>query len=130
VKSSMILKRLLPALALLLATSAFAATKGSFNIYEPVSVNGHQLKPGQYQALWDGAGPNVEVSILSQGKLVTTSSARLIELSSKEQNDAIVFGKDDDGTSSLREIDFAGKKYKLDFHNEPPADSSTSPGNQ
>ena len=129
-KSSMILKRLLMPLMLLLATGAFAATRESFNIYEPVSVNGHQLKPGKYQALWDGAGPNIEVSILSQGKVVTTSSARLIELSSKEKNDAVVFGKDNDGTSSLHEIDFAGKRYKLDFHKEPPADSSPSPGNR
>lgn len=129
-KSSMILKRLRLPLALLLATSAFAAAKGSFNIYEPVSVNGHELKPGTYQVLWEGTGPNIEVSILSQGKLVTTASAHLIELSSKGENDAIVLGKDNDGTNSLHEIDFAGKKYKLDFQNEPPADSSMSPGSQ
>ena len=82
-KLSMISKSLLPGLALLLATSAFAANKGnkgSFEVFDPLTVSGHQLAPGQYKLAWDGTGSNVELMILSQGKLVATVPARLIEL--------------------------------------------------
>jgi hypothetical protein len=123
------IRGILPALALLLATSAFAATKGSFEVFEPVTVNGHQLKPGIYQAVWEGVGP-VEVSILSNGKVVTTSPARLVELNQGGENNSIEFSKDSDGTNALREIDFLGKKYKLALGTEQPADGSAAAGNQ
>jgi hypothetical protein len=51
-KLSMISKNVLPGLALLLATSAFAANKpnkGSLDVSEPVTVSGQQLKPGEYK---------------------------------------------------------------------------------
>lgn len=122
-KLSTIFKGLLPTLALLLSTSAFAASKGKFQTSEGVTVSGHQLPPGEYQVKWEGTGPDVQVSILSQGKLVTTASAHLIELGRKEDNNAIVSDKKDDGTKTLKEIDFAGKKYALDFRSAAAAES-------
>ena len=47
-------KSLFLGLALLLATSAFAANKGSLTVQEPMTVNGTQLKPGDYKVQWDG----------------------------------------------------------------------------
>jgi hypothetical protein len=129
-KLSIILKSLLPTLALLLCTSAFAVSKGSLNVFEPLTVSGHQLSPGEYQVRWEGTGPDVQVSILSQGKLVTTAPAYLIALNHSEANDATVSNKNDDGSRSLEEIDFAGKKYALDFRSEPAATDSVSPASQ
>ena len=93
---SRISKNLLPALALLLATSAFAANKGnkgSFEVFEPLTVSGHQLAPGQYKLTWDGSGSSVQLMILSQGKLVATVPAHLIELSQAERTNATVSRK-------------------------------------
>ena len=129
-KLSMMWKGLLPALALLLSTSAFATSKGSFYVNEPLSVNGYQLAPGQYQVIWEDTGPSLQVSILSHGKLVTTASARLIELNHKGDDDATVVGKNADGPLTLQAIDFAGKKYELDFRTEAAAMASTSQENQ
>lgn len=126
-KLSMISKKVLPALALLLATSAFAANKGSFKVDEPVTVSGHQLPPGEYQLRWDGTGPSVELSILSQGKLVATVPASLVEMSRADYS-ATHLHKNNDGTQSLTEIDFAGKKYSLAFGDESAATESTPPG--
>jgi len=123
-KLSAIFKSLLPALALLLGTSAFAASKGTFYVDESVTVSGHQLARGEYQVKWEGIGPDVQVGILSQGKPVTTVPAHLIALSHGEVNDAAVWNKNDDGTRSLQEIDFAGKKYALDFRSEAAAPES------
>src|SRR5258708_35042699 len=121
---SRISKRLLR--ALLLSASAFAANKGSFNLSEPVTVSGTQLTAGQYQVRWEGNGPEVQVSILLEGKVVTAVLAHLIELTRSGDSDATVWNKNDDGTKSLSEIDFAGKKYALDFRSATAATDSGS----
>ncbi len=117
-KLSSISKSLLLVLALVLATGAFAANKqnkGSLTTSEPLTVSGHQLKPGEYQLKWDGANTSVELSILSQGKLVATVPARLVQLDRAARDNAIESQKSDDGSQSLTQIDFAGKKYVLAF---------------
>jgi hypothetical protein len=121
-------KNLLPGLALLLATSAFAAdnvNKGSFMVFEPLTVSGHQLAPGQYKLTWNGTGSSVELMILSRGKLVATVPAQLVELSQAGRNDATESRKNDDGSRSLTQIDFAGKKYALAFGDQPAIESGS-----
>lgn len=128
-KLSTMCKNLLPGLALLLATSAFAANnvnKGSFEVFEPITVSGHQLAPGQYKLTWDGTGSGVELMILSHGKLVATVPAQLLELSQAERDNATVSRTNDDGSQSLTRIDFAGKKYALAFGDESAAAASVS----
>jgi len=114
----------------LLATSAFAANKaankGSFEVFEPITVSGHDLKPGQYKLTWEGTGPDVEAMILSQGKLVATVPAHLIDVSPVQHNNAIESRKHEDGSQSLAQVDFAGKKYALSFDNESAPAGSTS----
>ena len=51
-KFATVSKSVMLGLALLLASSAFAATKGSLQISHPVTVNGTQLKPGDYKVEW------------------------------------------------------------------------------
>ena len=106
---------ILPALVLLAATSAFAAGKGTFSVDRPLTVSDHQLAPGDYQARWEGTGSDVQVSIYSDGKLVTTASATLVPIDRGNANDAVVMKHQDDGSWSLTELDFAGKKYELHF---------------
>jgi hypothetical protein len=107
-------KGLLLGLALLLTTSAFAASnKGSMQLLDPVTVSGKQLPAGDYSVKWDGTGPNVELSILRGSKVVATTPARLIDLNQKTNGDAAVVKNNDDGSKSLSEIRFGGKRYVL-----------------
>jgi len=118
---SQISRTMLPALALLLATSAFAANKGnkgSIELIQPATVGGHQLAPGQYKLTWDGTGPNVDLMILSYGKLVATVPAHLIDLSRPERNNGYEVHTNDDGSQTLTSIEFGGKKYGLTFGGE------------
>jgi len=118
-KFANISKGLLLGLALLLATSAFAAAnKGSVVFLTPVTVGGKQLPAGDYSVKWDGTGPNVEVNILKNNKVVLTTPARLIDLSQKPESDAAVVKQDSDGSRSLTEIHFGGKKYALAIGSE------------
>ena len=117
-KSSQLSKGLLLGLALLLATSAFAANKGSLQVSDPVTVSGKQLARGEYTVKWEGNGPNVELNILQGKKVVATTPARLIDLNRSADGDSAVVRKNDDGSRTLAEIRFAGKKYALALGNE------------
>jgi hypothetical protein len=100
-------------LALLLATSAFAANKGSLQVQEPINVNGTKLAPGDYKLEWDGSGPSVELSILQGKKVVTKVPAHMIDLGKASSSDAAVVKNNDDGTKSLSEVRLNGKKFAL-----------------
>jgi hypothetical protein len=119
-KFANISKGLLLGLALLLATSALAASanKGSLQLLDPVTVSGKQLPAGDYLVKWDGAGPNVEVNILKGNKVVLTTTAHLIDLSDKPNRDSAVVKSNGDGSRALSEIHFSGKTSALAIGND------------
>jgi hypothetical protein len=106
-------KSLFLGLALLLATSAFAANKGSLQVQEPINVNGTKLAPGEYKVQWDGTGPNVEMSILKGKNVVTKVPAHVVDLGAASPSDAAVVKNNGDGTKSLSEVRLSGKKFAL-----------------
>jgi hypothetical protein len=108
-------------LAVLLTASAFAGSenhKASMELFNAAQVNGSQLAPGQYQVQWEGAGPNVELSIKQGRKVLAKAPARVLTLNDKPSNDAVVINKNTDGSHSVSEIRFAGKKFALALGNE------------
>ena len=98
---------------MLLATSAFAANKGSLQVQEPLTVNGTRLAPGEYKVQWDGAGPNVELSILDGKKVVAKVPAHMIDLDRPSTTDSAVVKNNGDGTRTLSEVRLNGKKFSL-----------------
>jgi hypothetical protein len=110
-KALKISKGLLLGLALLLATSAFAANKGNLEVTDPVTVNGKQIGAGEYTVKWDGNGPNVELNILRGKNVVATVPARMVDLDQAPNRDSAVTVLSPDGHKSLNEIRFSGKKY-------------------
>jgi hypothetical protein len=113
-KVSKISKGLLLGLALLLATSVFAANnKGSLQLNDPLLVNGKQLAAGEYKLQWEGTGPSVELSILRGKTVVASVPARLVDLDRPAQADLTIVRKNADGAKALSEIRFGGKKYSL-----------------
>jgi len=115
---SKISKGLLLGLALLLATSVFAANnKGSMQVTDSVSVNGKQLPAGEYTVRWDGAGPNVELNILRGKNVVATVPARMVDLEQSPNRDSVIT-VNNDGRKSLNEIRFSGRKYAFTINAE------------
>jgi hypothetical protein len=100
---------------LLLASSAFAATKASLNLQHPTIINGTKLKAGDYKLEWDGSGPNVEVSIIQGKNVLTKVPAKVVDLSSPSQNSAAVVTLNSDGTSTLSGARFEGKRFALEL---------------
>ncbi len=108
------------ALALLLATGAFASTanKANLELNNSVILNGTTLKAGDYKVQWEGTGPNVELSILQGKHVVAKTSAHVVDLPAPAVNDAAVTMKSDSGPNSLTSIRFQGKKFALDLSQE------------
>ena len=101
--------------AVLLASSAFAATKASLQLSNPVTVNGTTLQPGEYKVQWEGDGPNVEISILQGKNVVAKAPAHVVELQTTAADDAAVTRKNDNGPNSLTGIRFHGQKRSLEL---------------
>ncbi len=114
-KFATVSKSVMLGLALLLASSAFAATKGSLQISHPVTVNGTQLKLGDYKVEWDGSGPNVEVSILQGKNVIAKTQAHVVDLNTAPDSNAAVIRNNSDGSASLSGVRFGGKKTALEF---------------
>jgi len=114
-KFATISKSVVMGLALMLASSAFAATKASLNLQHPTIINGTKLKAGDYKLVWDGSGPNVEVSIIQGKNVLTKVPAKVVDLSSPSQNSAAVVTLNSDGTSTLSGARFEGKRFALEL---------------
>jgi hypothetical protein len=114
-------------LALFLATSAFAANRGTVQVSQAVTVAGTQLAPGEYKLVWEGSGPNVDLKFMQGGRVVATTPARVIDLKQAPYGDEAVVNKSADGSASLAEIRMSGKRYALQIGNES---ARLSGGNQ
>jgi hypothetical protein len=114
-KFATVSKSLVLGLALLLASSAFALTKGSLQLGSSAVLNGTTLKAGEYKVQWEGSGPNVEVSILKGKNVVAKTQARVVELQAASTNDAALMHKDESGASTLTGLRFEGKKFALEL---------------
>jgi hypothetical protein len=102
-------------LAVLLAASAFAGTKGDLQISDAVTVNGTTLKPGDYKLQWEGNGPNVELTFIQGKKVIAKAPAHIVELQSPAVNNAAVVTSNGNGAHSLTGVRFQGKKFALDL---------------
>lgn len=114
-KFATVSKSVVMGLALLLASSAFAATKANLHLSDQTMVNGTKLKAGDYKLEWDGAGPNVEVSIVQGKNVVAKVPAKVVELTTPAQGDAAVTEAGQDGATVLTAARFNGKKFALDL---------------
>lgn len=113
-KTSKILKGLLPMFALLLASSAFAANKGSLSVTDKVTVAGKPLAAGNYSLQWQGTGPDVELNIMQGKKVVVTVPAKVVNLEQAASYDSAVVNTDGNGSRNLSQIRFSGKKFALE----------------
>jgi len=114
-KFATVSKSLVLGLAVLLASSAFAGTKENLHLNNPTLVNGTTLKPGDYKLVWDGSGPDVEVSITQGKNVLAKVPAKLVDLSSPAANNAAVVTKNNDGTKALAGARFEGKKFAIEL---------------
>ena len=112
--------------SLLLAVSAMAGNtiKKSIHLYENATIEGTQLKPGDYSVEWTGSGPDVQLTILKGKETVATVPAHVEPetLPNSQGGYALKPGKD--GSQNIAEIFFAGERFQLRIGDGSGADNS------
>jgi hypothetical protein len=110
----------LSALLLTLSIGLYAAEKNSDRItfHDPVKIGSTTLAPGDYKVVWDGAGPDVQVSFLQGKKTVVTAPAKLVS-ENNSVGKAVSLRTDSDKSQVVTEIAF--KKLSLRFDESAPA---------
>jgi hypothetical protein len=81
-------------------------------LFEPVTVQGKQLAPGQYTVEWNGEGPNVQLSIASSKNAIANIPARVVP-GAKNPNSGYSATKQQDGSNTLTNVFFQGKAFEL-----------------
>jgi hypothetical protein len=99
--------------AMLLATTACTANRGSLYVPSPIMAKETQLPAGEYTVQWEGAGPDVELKIKLRNRVKATVPAKVIPLDQPLVEDEAVLGSDDDEGRRLLGIRFSGKKFFL-----------------
>ncbi|AXC13050.1 hypothetical protein ACPOL_3771 [Acidisarcina polymorpha] len=122
-KTSRTLKGLFLSTAMLLSSNALAKNSGSLHLGNPVYVAGQTVPAGTYTVLWDGSGPEVEIKMIQGKTVVAATSAKLVNLNEKANNDSAVVVTGGDGKRNLSEIYFSDKKIALEI--ESPSDRAT-----
>jgi hypothetical protein len=126
-------KGLLFGASLLLASAAFAGEKASVKVYETVRVNGKTIPAGNYDVSWEGTGSNVQVSVQKGKETVATIPAQLEASNSAPASTGYSTRKEGDGSKSITNVFFAGKKYTLNLDQQAaaaPAQAATTTGNK
>lgn len=114
-KFTTVAKSLMLGAALMLASSAFAVTKANIELTSTATINGTTLQAGSYKLVWDGSGPNVEVSVLKGKNVIAKAPAKVVDLATPSAGDAVVFSNEN-GSNAVSAVRFNGKKYALDLN--------------
>lgn len=116
---------------LLLAFSAVAApgNQGTLRLFEDVSVQGKQLNAGTYKVEWNGDGSDVQVSILDGKNTVATVPARVVPVTTKNNQDGYT-ADSQNGTRMLKNVFFRGRSYELQLEPNSRAGTSQPGGRQ
>jgi hypothetical protein len=99
--------------AFLLAADAFAANKGALHVTSPETVAGERLTAGDYTVRWEGAGPSVQLRIMQGEKVLVAAPAKLVALDSVSPSDSVIVDVDGNGSRTLSQIFFSGKRFAL-----------------
>ncbi len=114
-KTSSLSRLMFIAVILLAAVTAFAGTKASVELNKPLTVHNQLLAAGRYKLAWEGQGPAVEVNILQGDKVIAKVPATVVDLKQPAVATMVGSNANTDGTASLTQVQFGGKKYALDF---------------
>jgi hypothetical protein len=114
-KTSQAVGRILACLSIFVATTAFATNRGNLHLSSPAIVAGKQLLPGDYIVQWDDDAASVDLAILQKRKVVATPRALVRNLGNTCVNDTSVMTVHRDGSKTLWQIFFSGKRISLEF---------------
>ena len=100
--------------AMVALTSTALADSKHVTFNEPVSIDGVVLEAGEYNVVWNGSGPEVEVSFMKGNKTLATTAARLV-LEKSPHRRAVETTTLPDNSRVLKRISFSEKALIFDL---------------
>jgi hypothetical protein len=125
-KTSQTLRISLTALALLTASNAFAANRGSLHVSSPEDVAGKQLAAGDYSVRWEERASGVELTIMHGNKVVATAIADKLPLQNASSSDSVVLDIQTGQQPRLSQIFFSGQRVAFQIRQPSPDQNSRS----
>ncbi len=104
----------------LVATSAFAGDR-TVSLRTPTVVNGQKLPAGEYTLKYQIKGTKADVQIVKSNKVVATTTGNVVENKTAATSDGVLRSDNADGTSTLKEIQFAKDKKVIRFEGDATA---------
>jgi hypothetical protein len=80
-----------------------------------VTLNGNKLPAGFYEISWISHSPEATVTFVRAGQVMVTAMGKWVDRDTKYTTDALVYSNNADGSHTLLEIRFAGRKQALVF---------------
>jgi hypothetical protein len=105
------------AILLVANVSTFAGGSANVNLSLPASLNGVKLNAGSYNVKWESHSPEATVTFSKGSKVLATVGARVEERDVKYDRDMVLYRTNPDGSYTITEIRFAGKRQVLVFGN-------------
>src|SRR2546427_13206828 len=115
-KSNGVSKYLGRAVALFLFVSlpAFANNLNTFHTSDSVvTPNGTEIPAGVYEVTYKSHSPTATVTFTQSKRVVATVDGKWVDRDAEYKNNAIVYRTNPEGTRTLLEIRFAGRKQAL-----------------
>lgn len=106
---------LLIVVTLALAFSAAANNSKTLSFRTEVTLNGSKLPTGFYEITWVSHSPEATVTFVKAGQTMITAMGKWVDRDVKYDTDTVVYTNNPDGSHTLLEIRFAGRKQALVF---------------
>ena len=95
--------------------SMWAKNEKTLPFRTDVTLNGNKLPAGFYEISWVSHSPEATVTFVRAGQVMVTAMGKFVERDTKYTTDALVYSNNADGSHTLLEIRFAGRKQALVF---------------
>jgi hypothetical protein len=106
---------LLILVTLALSLSAWANNGKTLSFRTEVILNGTKLPTGFYEINWVSHSPEATVTFVKAGQVMVMAMGKFVDRDTRYNADAVVYTNNADGSHTLLEIRFGGRKQALVF---------------
>jgi hypothetical protein len=101
--------------ALARCASAFAETSTKVTLGSALSLNGTELKAGQYKVRWEEHSPEVKVTFSQGKKEIATAQGKIVDRGVQYRRNMVLDERKPDGSRMVVEIQLAGTNKAIVF---------------
>jgi hypothetical protein len=98
-----------------LSLAAWANNGKTFSFRTEVILKGTKLPTGFYEISWVTHSPEATVTFVKGGQVMVTAMGKFVDRDTKYNADSVVYTNNPDGSHTLLEIRFGGRKQALVF---------------